>query len=361
MIFTAKGAPRFVYEFIHPQNEEPEFSELDLKHICNEEADMQEMRVLSFFGIGHEEYLGIFEMGNNLISQMEMNHQLYQLAVRIFSRLNKNTECQFCIFYYAKGLSVRQFGRFFQKNKEQLLLRYVKLKAQIIEFAEGNAVKKTEENGTPSVTTDEIYKSVKNAAMEQIQKYINILKISVQQEDYYTYLWYLHNMLEAMSKFETSLVGEKSGRQFLLSESHSDYNPSNPEEIIVFLQYKLEQIHTISNEYRENTYSSVILDALDYIQKNCAQTELSTNTIAKQVNLSSSWLSTKFKEEVGVGISDYINSIRIQRAKQMFDQQDYMIYEVAEKLGFASSQYFSKIFKQYAGVTPNEYKRNIGQ
>lgn len=215
--------------------------------------------------------------------------------------------------------------------------------------------------GIPSITADEIYKSVKNAAMDQINKYIHTLKISVQQEDYYTYLWYLRNMIEAMAKFETSLVGEKSGRHFLLSESHTDYEPSNPEDIIMFLQYKLEQIRTISSEYRGNTYSPVILDALDYIQKNCSQTELSTNTIAKHVNLSSSWLSTKFKEEVGVGISDYLNSVRIQKAKQMFDQQDYMIYEVAEKMGFTSSQYFSKIFKQYAGVTPNEYKRNIKQ
>ena len=60
---------------------------------------------------------------------------------------------------------------------------------------------------------------------------------------------------------------------------------------------------------------------------------------------------------MGVGISDYLNNLRIQKAKQLFDEQDYMIYEVAGKVGFASSQYFSKIFKQITGVTPNEYRR----
>ena len=104
-------------------------------------------------------------------------------------------------------------------------------------------------------------------------------------------------------------------------------------------------------------YSNSIQEAISYIHKNYGREDLSTNLVAKQVNISLSWLSTKFKEEVGVGISDYLNKIRIQRAKQLFDEQDYMIYEVAEKVGFTSSQYFSKIFKQISGVTPNEYRR----
>ena len=75
------------------------------------------------------------------------------------------------------------------------------------------------------------------------------------------------------------------------------------------------------------------------------------------MGLSSSWLSTKFKEEVGIGFIEYLNKVRVNEAKRLIDEGEYMIYEVSEKTGFASSQYFSKIFKQITGLTPNEYKR----
>ena len=161
----------------------------------------------------------------------------------------------------------------------------------------------------------------------------------------------------AMSRFELLLKGVQSGRRFSLSESAGQYDLRNPYDMVKFFQYKFEEISRISGEQYETAYSSSIQEAMSYIQKNYACEDMSTNLVAKQVNLSVSWLSTKFKEEVGVGISDYLNNLRIQKAKQLFDEQDYMIYEVAGKVGFASSQYFSKIFKQITGVTPNEYRR----
>lgn len=97
------------------------------------------------------------------------------------------------------------------------------------------------------------------------------------------------------------------------------------------------------------------------MQENYSCHELTACMVAQHVNLSNSWLSTKFKEEVGVGVSDYLNEFRVAKAKQLIDENDYMVYEVAEMTGFASSQYFSKVFKQYTGKTPNEYKRYIKQ
>lgn len=359
LILTRKTAPRFVYEFISITNDSNAFCEQDLKVICLEESAKEDIHMLSFFSVGTEEYLAILELGGNLISQREINDRLYQYSLRVYNHINKNALQPFCICYYAKGCSARQFGSFFHLNREQLLKRYVKSQAQVVEFGEEKQQSINKDKpGIPSLSADEMYQAIKNAARDKTNRFIEILKIAIEQEDYYTYLWYIRNLLEAMSRFEASLVGEKSGRQFLLAEGHTSYNPMDPNEIIAFLQYKLEQIYTISNEYKESTYSAIILDALDYIRDNYADMELSTNGIAKHVNLSSSWLSTKFKEEVGVGISDYLNSVRIQKAKQLFDQEDYMIYEVAERVGFTSSQYFSKIFKQYAGVTPNEYKRS---
>ena len=71
--------------------------------------------------------------------------------------------------------------------------------------------------------------------------------------------------------------------------------------------------------------------------------------------MTSSWLSTKFKTETGIRVNDFINNVRIENAKKMFQDKEYMVYEVSEKTGFTSSQYF----KEYTGLTPNQYRRKL--
>ena len=48
-----------------------------------------------------------------------------------------------------------------------------------------------------------------------------------------------------------------------------------------------------------------------------------------------------------------------KNAKKLFESGDYMVYEVSERVGYTSSQYFSKIFKDFTGITPNRYRREL--
>lgn len=359
LILTKKTVPRFIDEYIPPEKHLYDLGEYDLNRICKDCSSKEGIHVVSFFSVGTDEYLAVLEMEGRLISQREINNRLYQFSLRIFNSINNNASQPFCIYYYSKGCSARQFGSLFDVNKSQLLRRYVIEQPQIVEFSVEIIYGNDKDNSKEvSISADEIYHTIKSAITDKSNKYIQIMKIAIEQENYYTYLWYLRNIMEAMSRFEVSLIGEKSKQQFFLAEGSTEYNFLNPNQIVEFIKYKLEQINIMLNEHTKSTYSKIILEALDFIQKSYMVPELSTNHVANHVNLSNSWLSTKFKDEVGVGMSDYINSLRIKKAKQVLDEEEYMIYEVAEKVGFTSSQYFSKIFKQFAGITPNEYKRN---
>lgn len=360
LIIARKSAPRFIYEYLSYEEEDISEDEYDIKNICKEQSADETIKVISFFSIGNGEYLVILEMPGNLVSQAEIYDRVYQYAFRIYKNFNKNTSRSIFIYYYAKGCSVRQFGKFYRNNKEQLLSRYVKVQAQVIEFEDKKILDSNRNNmNVPSVSADEIYKDIENAAALKVSQYIDKVRKSIEQEDYYTYLWYVRNIIEALSRFEKLLIGAKSGRQFHMSETNISFHPWNPNNIITYFQYKLNQIYSISDEAKQNVYCKVIVEAINYMENNYALEELSLECIANHVNLSSSWLSTKFKDEVGMGINDFLNNLRIQKSMQLFEKDDYMIYEVAEKVGFTSSQYFSKIFKQITGVTPNEYKRKV--
>jgi YesN/AraC family two-component response regulator len=164
-----------------------------------------------------------------------------------------------------------------------------------------------------------------------------------------TYFWYAKEFFDTFGRF--------TNERFSLSSNQPEYDLSNPSQLVQFINSKLGELRRVIKGDKKGNYSHSICIAIEYIKGNYMENELSSQQIAEYAGFSPSWLSTKFKEEVGIGVSDYLNHVRVQKAKELLNQSDDMIYEVAEKTGFTSSQYFSRIFKQYTGQTPNEYKR----
>ena len=68
-------------------------------------------------------------------------------------------------------------------------------------------------------------------------------------------------------------------------------------------------------------------------------------------------LSRIFKQVMGEGYTEYVKKQKLNRAIALM-KDDYSIKEIAEKLGYSSSQYFIKIFKEVYGITPYQYKKN---
>lgn len=86
--------------------------------------------------------------------------------------------------------------------------------------------------------------------------------------------------------------------------------------------------------------------------------DLSLKTQAKLLNVNPSYLSTLFKKETGVTLTDYVNQKRVERAKQLLKAGNTQIQTVAQSCGVLDVNYFTKIFKKYTGVTPKEYRAN---
>lgn len=97
-----------------------------------------------------------------------------------------------------------------------------------------------------------------------------------------------------------------------------------------------------------------IRKAIKYINMNY-QNDISLDDVANHVYLSTVHMSRLFKKETGKNLMDYINMVRIEKAKTLLDTHRHKIYEVAEMVGFKDNHYFSTMFKKYAHMTPTEY------
>lgn len=69
------------------------------------------------------------------------------------------------------------------------------------------------------------------------------------------------------------------------------------------------------------------------------------------------YMSRLFKERTGYGLLDYINKVRIEKAKVLLNENSYSIQEIALKVGFVNSNTFIRSFKKAEGITPGSYKK----
>ena len=93
----------------------------------------------------------------------------------------------------------------------------------------------------------------------------------------------------------------------------------------------------------------------NYIDEHFSEQNFSLEKMGKELSYNKKYISSLFKKSMGIGIIDYLNTIRIQNACTMMDQGFVSVSDIAYRCGYSCSQYFSKKFKAQMGITPTEY------
>jgi two-component system response regulator YesN len=143
-----------------------------------------------------------------------------------------------------------------------------------------------------------------------------------------------------------------------------------PETMTARVSVRVCSFHDLPGNFREvnvrypqspmaDGLSSVALTvrkALGYIQLNFTR-DLSLGEVAGHVGVSKSYLSRVFPEYAGEHFNACLQRLRLERAKELLRFTDAHIYEIAPKVGFWNSRYFSKVFQNAEGLTPADYRR----
>lgn len=188
------------------------------------------------------------------------------------------------------------------------------------------------------------------------------VKQSLQLDHSETMFWnnlvYQHsfNILFRITVFDTGIPAEETDQVYkenlaLLASKDGTYDMAKVMEQII------DNYCNLVNQHKGKNYSDLVMQAYNIINGDVSA-DLSLQSIADQLGVSSSHLSRQFHKEVGCPFNQYVRSIRIEKAKVLIKKSSYSISEIAEYCGYTDPSYFRNVFKTVTGITPSTYKNS---
>ncbi|MGH9955425.1 MAG: helix-turn-helix domain-containing protein, partial [Nitrososphaeraceae archaeon] len=107
-----------------------------------------------------------------------------------------------------------------------------------------------------------------------------------------------------------------------------------------------------------NRDQDFILKLTRIVEDHLDNSEFNITLFAQEACVSRSLLHLKLKKLVNLSASEFIRHIRLQKAADLLKVTDYTIAEIAYRVGYSDSNYFSRSFKEKYQVNPTEYKQS---
>ena len=182
-------------------------------------------------------------------------------------------------------------------------------------------------------------------AMKHIKSKHFFPAIEVYQFISYMYLSYINRYC----------IAEKLSFKIGLYKLFSMYEFSSWEEAFIYLE-NIGILLFDEKETENMDKNSEFVELIKrYIWENIGG-DLTLTHIAQAMNYNPSYVSRLFKQLSGMNLFDYINTRRLDYAKNLLNETSWTVQSIAQKAGFDSSQYFSTAFKKKFGMTPQEYR-----
>jgi len=117
------------------------------------------------------------------------------------------------------------------------------------------------------------------------------------------------------------------------------------------------QLRTPPVENRNRAEPADIWKARNFIHEHLDEV-ISLREVANFVNINANYLSEKFKQVTGINFVDYVAHQRFEKARDLLQDRQRRISEIAFEVGFQSLSQFNRVFKKLSGKSPTEFRVN---
>lgn len=128
--------------------------------------------------------------------------------------------------------------------------------------------------------------------------------------------------------------------------------------LVDLMEFIKKMLESVSNQYKnsdakENNYCEL---AKKYLDENY-MIDMNITDVADHLDISYSYLSRIFRTRTGITLTDYLNSVRINKSKEYLNNTFLTLSEISEKVGYNNVQSYQRFFKKYMNLTPGDFRK----
>ena len=308
---------------------------------------------------GTDEKTAILFMGDE---EESLKIKMKQILPKIHQAMEEFLQIQVTI---AVGKSVKRLEELpdsFAKTKSALEYKFMLGGNQIIEAEEYEEIRNSAKHIDIFEWASQMATTIRTNKIEEIsqktEQFVEQVKLSyVNKNRSFVYVQNLVlsviNLLELPEELEDEIYSQE--RNFM----KQIYDCENLDEIELRLRGTFRYICNLMSNQRDSYGKRQAMLALDYIEKNYADSSVTLNSVCTALAMSTSYFSSVFKNYTGETFIESLTKKRMEKAKILLEQGNLKTYEIAEAVGFSDAHYFSVAFKKAVGKTPTEYAREV--
>ncbi|MCM3633931.1 response regulator transcription factor [Paenibacillus camelliae] len=137
-----------------------------------------------------------------------------------------------------------------------------------------------------------------------------------------------------------------------------DGDYSNTEQLGSILQQLVQGYKEMIDQEQQQDTSFKIQDIKKYIDQYYYE-DIKVTMFAEKYYLSREYLMKLFKQQYGRGIHEYVQHVRMEKAKELLADEQLKVQEISDMLGYKDNNYFSKAFRNRFNMTPSEYRQSL--
>lgn len=321
-----------------------------VKHKCGEVLNLMNQEFLLLFALKENLKAKILSQTEEILREMEfslINFTNLHFTCGVSEFVNCNELEQRGIELLAHARNCARYGAFHQQNS---IIYYEKLQ------------KSCAVSPPPELEYKiKLHEALRNGDEEQFRQTMKDAVMQAEKQSVLRKEDFNAPFLSLVTELHIALAGEEEMRERIDYFSERLSKTKTLTETKRLLEELTEELSfRQQKQLNANIKNHLIQQALIYIRKNSAMA-LSLQSVSAAVGLSESYFSSLFSQTVHSTFSQYLNKVRIEKAKELLLDSNYRINEIAYQIGYQTEEHFHRVFRKFTGQTPKEFQRTKGK
>lgn len=208
----------------------------------------------------------------------------------------------------------------------------------------------------PNLLEREIFECIHSKNEPLLIRAIGSFINTIDDMSYDTILLHTARLLIAIDNLIYVVPGDNTFVHNSIIEDLSELE--SIDDLINFVETRCKEVMILMSSIKPDTKKDMIItNILSYINDNYTDPSLSIEVIASNVNRSSNYIRSIFKQSQNISISEYITQKRFDQVCKMLIETNLTARDIGKEVGLNSGSYFYTSFKKYTGYTPDNYRK----